>query len=986
MAFPRSTTASPLLGVAVLLPRSATTSPAIVVSRPDDEGSVGEESYLQEGDTPSMDVTDVHISTLQTSQPGEEEERSQEPPSNCGTHFSLGQRPNLPYRSVFVTSSSQARDDETDEAAGDGEEPLTPHTHHRSFLLSMINSTTRPHRTHVPHRAPPSDINTADTPVPTPRGLRDTRGSRALRRSVLGRHSSQPVAQTYISSPTTSDSEFAVSTGGTGCGVGHHPFAARRRVDHLDGVVARFNDVSLLRERVVRRCDGLWAEEGGGWRVNVGGTALGNVEEDAAEGWLEGKAELEEMVEALSYTGFGVRLQVRLSRESGPREVESEVVEAREERDAGRHEACGEDGACARAGRSLGVLADLRNANSQIKRLEEELMHSGAQVDDLEKEAREKREFTKTTRRLRELHSSSASATSPLTKTYVSEFEQVAEVAIARVETLVYQAATGQAEIECLRAAERQVESLEEARERAEELARQMKEALEAAEEKILADKGEIIEAPEEELDKANKEIIRLTTLLNQSPARKVVEMAKDAPRATGEFLAPSHTALDESLNPRKRKHFVEKRSTLQLEMMVPIHLLRIPGTDDATQFSGRESEGGIPNYADRHLEGLSTGTAEPTYTRLPSILPFPGSTHSHGNTRGPSSLPSGLDTDRRGKDKPPCRYLHYEAHWDGGDGDWAHSGNLRGRNAPKRRRHKLSAGMGPAGKEMKVVCPPMDQLRPAAVRLLSARKFFLILADPDVIEKEQEDLLERSKALQTSVKEIGTPTKGFKMSGISPIHRVERYDCRGTVSPLLAEINRSQRELDRANESFDDKQYKLEDAGLGVVGLTKRLEDARVKIVGLEEEIAQLSRTEQRACEMCLTQLDLRSAIRAEADKSSVNAFNSSLRPEPPTPPTWTSEALQTELHSANSHLVKMNQRCEKEKQKLLGDEAVLQDAANRLYVKVRTAEEEVRIVAETRKAGEKLSVGVEGLELNNERALKLRRQWSQNSFSAKL
>jgi chromosome segregation ATPase len=97
-----------------------------------------------------------------------------------------------------------------------------------------------------------------------------------------------------------------------------------------------------------------------------------------------------------------------------------------------------------------------------------------------------------------------------------------------------------------------------------------------------------------------------------------------------------------------------------------------------------------------------------------------------------------------------------------------------------------------------------------------------------------------------------------------------------GSVSPLLAEITRLQRELDRANESIDDKLDKLEDAGLGVVGLTKRLEDARAKIVALEEEIARLSRKEQRRthrlerirCQKCLTKVDLRNVIRAEADE----------------------------------------------------------------------------------------------------------------------
>jgi len=88
------------------------------------------------------------------------------------------------------------------------------------------------------------------------------------------------------------------------------------------------------------------------------------------------------------------------------------------------------------------------------------------------------------------------------------------------------------------------------------------------------------------------------------------------------------------------------------------------------------------------------------------------------------------------------------------------------------------------------------------------------------------------------------------------------------TVSPLITEITRLQRELDRANESIDDKLDKLEDAGLGVVGLTKKLEDARSRIIALEDEVARLSRREDRRvrrlerarCQKCHLKVDLRS------------------------------------------------------------------------------------------------------------------------------
>jgi mRNA (2'-O-methyladenosine-N6-)-methyltransferase len=68
-------------------------------------------------------------------------------------------------------------------------------------------------------------------------------------------------------------------------------------------------------------------------------------------------------------------------------------------------------------------------------------------------------------------------------------------------------------------------------------------------------------------------------------------------------------------------------------------------------------------------------------------------------NTRGPLSLPSGLGAGGRGKDKAPCRYLHYELDWDEGDGEWKkESGRVR------KKIHKLDIGLGPAGKEARVV------------------------------------------------------------------------------------------------------------------------------------------------------------------------------------------------------------------------------------------------------------------------------------------
>jgi predicted nucleic acid-binding Zn-ribbon protein len=96
-------------------------------------------------------------------------------------------------------------------------------------------------------------------------------------------------------------------------------------------------------------------------------------------------------------------------------------------------------------------------------------------------------------------------------------------------------------------------------------------------------------------------------------------------------------------------------------------------------------------------------------------------------------------------------------------------------------------------------------------------------------------------------------------------------------IAPLLAEISRLERELGQANNSLDNKFDNLEDARLGFVGLTKRLEDARAKIITLEEEIARLSRKDERRihrmerlrCQKCLTKVNTHALIlKLDADE----------------------------------------------------------------------------------------------------------------------
>lgn len=131
------------------------------------------------------------------------------------------------------------------------------------------------------------------------------------------------------------------------------------------------------------------------------------------------------------------------------------------------------------------------------------------------------------------------------------------------------------------------------------------------------------------------------------------------------------------------------------------------------------------------HCSYLNTCYSEPTYAQSPSIPPFPGSAHSHGmappNSRGPASLPSGLGAGGRGKEKAPCRYLHYEVDWDGGDGEWSKSAGEKS----VKQVHKLGIGMGPAGKETPILPPQWINCDLRRFDYSVLGKFHVIMADP---------------------------------------------------------------------------------------------------------------------------------------------------------------------------------------------------------------------------------------------------------------
>ncbi|KAJ7180785.1 hypothetical protein C8R46DRAFT_885504 [Mycena filopes] len=1031
LGFPPSSPASPS---ALPLPRSTTASPAIVVSRPDGEEASGNDSYLQEGDTGSMDITDVHISPLRTNEvldtdeEGEEDD-AREPSSHNDereptfssdgggqTTFHPDHAPRGGLASAFSSPAPSTtftptpayprprtrfnlpsppdhdpttpRQDAREEHEDDEEAPLTPHTRRRSFLLSVINSTTRPRlKFPTPHpRALPLSED-ADTPESTPGPRLAALGTPALRTAFAGatprvlpaRRSSHPLAQTYVPSPGTSDSESAVSGSGSAAGglwatpsgssphanasiistasshdlTTHHyranasfdpvmGFGSAAGVQGLHGV-GRFNagklnmylhglnrrlqeenEVTLEKlrraEARVRSLEGRAADgegEGeeasagrrrsvggeGARRASVGGTALGDVAEDvAAEGWLEEKAELEDVVEALKS-----ELERCLAeKDEVDRALEEELAERARDKERWKERMTEVE---------KGVSGIVEDLDSRMKTAEQHKDTALQQVKEAERA--------------------------------LAEAQEDRDAAMERAEK-----------------AERVLES-------GQELGGELRDANDRVG-KVLADlrnANSQIQGLEDEVMQSDARVDDLEKELKEERAF-AVGLEQELEARTAELTAQAETLrkVDEDLQ-------VTKEYVDELEQAAEGAIAKMDTLEEQL-ISGQEEIARLKTVEEQAAEQVES---------------------LEGARERAEELARQMEEALEAAEK---KMLEDEAAVAQLRGRVASLERERERERERQRDASISSNPlapGPTDAELEALEEELDGANREIARLGTlltqspARKAIDLAKDAkiDMLEKEREDLLERNKALRTTVTEITTPNKLYNMSGISPIHRqvlsmsvraprtpggplrdmswLNTTNADGTVSPLLVEINRLQRELDRANESIDDKLDKLEDAGLGVVGLTKRLEDARAKIVVLEEEIARLSRREQRRvhrlervrCQKCLIKVDLRSVI---ADESSIDGFNSSLPTEPPTPATRTSEALRADIHSVNSHLGKMKKQWEEEKQKLLGEKAVLQDAANRLNIKVRTAEEEVRTVAETKKAGEKLRVGIEG------------------------
>ncbi|KAF8892193.1 hypothetical protein BD779DRAFT_1661469 [Infundibulicybe gibba] len=1059
-ALPRSNAGSPIPGASIPLPRSTTASPAIIVHRPEDEPVASEESFAnQETGIRSMDITDIHISPAHPQFESESEHGDQDPmedlqtedeqdPSsrdekeqtfssdgiptsyaksnttglNGNSPIALSTAFSSPVPSISFTPTPafprpRARfnlppppSDLLATPSGDGqtaedegrqhEDPLTPHTRRRSFLLSVVNSTTRPRMkfptphprmnpitpsmddstTTVPDSVkeplPISDVNlqtafTGVTPRPRPRARASHPLSKAIpalpvtsesesnspsgsgpasaasnsqwptsaqaspydgamdRASFISTASSHDLT-THHRANTSFDPAMGFGVTGQGQGVGR--FNAGKLNNYLHGLNRRLQEeneilVERLRrmeeEKVVGEATSPVVSEsrsaaerrlsGGGRRVSLGGNTLGDLVEDVGgEGWVEEKAELEELV--AEYREEAAKCAAE--KEDIEKALEHEQAERARDKERWKERMGEVERGVSEIVKDLEGKLQEAEEQAELAREEkaEELREMEKQLDGVEAELRATMERAKKAEQVLESG-----------KELGGELREAND----RAEKVMGNLRNANAQIkeleEQVMRSDRKMDELEKELKEEREFSGGLEDELTATADQLATERGRVqrmegtIKAAEDELQSTKAYIAELEEGAQAAVER--IDSLEDELASTDEKFAKLNIVETES-----RKHMnhledeVQKAQELARQMEEALEAAENKMVADEEAIAELKSK--VASLEREKQREASVSIHEPTHT--------PGPT----------------DADLEALEK---------------ELDHAHKEIAR---------LTTILSQSPARKAM-------DKAKDMRIQTL---------------EKEKEELVERNKALRMTVTEINTPNKLINASGISPIHRqvlsmsiraprtpgaplrdiswLNNTAADPSTSPLVAEISRLQRELDRANESIDDKLDKLEDAGLGVVGLTKKLEDARSKIRSLEDQISRLTRVEERRlrrlerarCQKCLAKVDLRGLIHIEGDESSMSMMESSLPTEPPTPPTKTSDALRAGLRAVNADLDTLKMRWDDEKRQLLGEKAALQDATDRLNAEVREAREEAKRVANNERAGEKTRAGVQG------------------------
>ena len=321
------------------------------------------------------------------------------------------------------------------------EDPVTPHTRRRSFLLDVINSTARP-RMKFPTPHPRKFDITDSTPRPRvssggpsspglslqsalkgvtyrrPRMVPTRRMSHPLSQMIsasshetsesdaspISGRNPVPRATPSLTSPYdgTSDRASFISTasshdltthhrvntsfdpamgfgaGAPGHGVGR--FNAAKLNNYLHGLNRRLQQEN---ENLIEKLNVLEEEkrgEGASRRMSIVPTSLDNVQEDLAEGWLEERAELGDMVEK-----FRTELTTCMAEK---KEVETALEQEKEsrERDKERWRERMTEVEQGVSGIIAGLEQKLQAAEKQNKKVEEE---ASQRIKEMEKELEE---------------------------------------------------------------------------------------------------------------------------------------------------------------------------------------------------------------------------------------------------------------------------------------------------------------------------------------------------------------------------------------------------------------------------------------------------------------------------------------------------------------------------------------------------------------------------------------------------------------------
>ncbi|KIY70545.1 hypothetical protein CYLTODRAFT_391816 [Cylindrobasidium torrendii FP15055 ss-10] len=981
----------------VPLPRSVSASPAVRPNRSDSpsasepNASVSERSEMQ-----SMDITAIRQS-LDQDEPYDHQQLSigsrdptfsdQEEPDQRSQSRAAALSPvtpALPRRARFEL------DESSEDILGSkqqDDEPLTPHTRRKSFLLSIVNSTTRPrmkmptpharHRTEgqdqtiVPATPGPPATPSAPSNLVTPNPFRLQNafaGATPLPRPRLGARSAHPLTQAFTPTSNESDSDGLgqsppsngapstaprpaagrlsmgaspamyedrtsfISTASShdlttnirantsfdpamGFGVGGQAtgrFNAGKLNTYLHGLNRRLqeeNEVLIDRIRSLEESRSSGGEtvshddeasrhsrRSSGGRRSSTGTSLGDVPEDADESWLAEKAELEEMVEV-----YKDELEKNVvEREEFEKALEAEKREREE------------------LGKALDTEKEERVQDQERWKARMSDVEKGVEgiISDLEGKLRTAEDRAKTAResaqdevRQLEMHLHSARSERDLAMDRAEKAEKALsgglelgghlKEANQRISNLMGDLRQSEG---ALRDAE---VAAERANARADSFQAELKDERDAIREleQELTNKMKEVDAEADKVRRARVELDRMTKELTDVRVyvAELEESSKEASEhiesQAEELQAANHEIEDLKTHLDEMEH---RGADLENELRQSSELAQ--QQEEALDAAEQKMEDDEKELA--RLKGqVAALQREKERTLEASRRQSGGTSLAPADTAEIEALEEELDDAHR---------------------EIARLNTILNSSPVRKTMDKA--------KDMRI----------------------------DMLEKENEALLERVKASKynTTVDFGATPSR---MSNISARHIsfgirtpktpggplkdltwLQNSTMGLNDSPLVAEIARLRVQLDEANENVDDKMDKLEDAGLGVISLTKKLEDARARIIALEEEISRLNRKDERRtrrlqkarCQKCLVKVKIMDGDESSLDLSHSRSMMAS---EPPTPPTRTSDALKSDLRSVNDHLATLKKDWERERQKLINEKGALEDMANKLNDKIR-------------------------------------------------